>query len=334
MRNLLVTFFIICFYCSDAQSSYTVAQLDSLGKNVPSEFEESIDKLANYFLSLSENKNEQSRLVYSWVAHHICYDDNAFNTRIYTDQSAQSIFKSRKAVCAGYSSLFKAICDAMNLSCVAIDGFAKGYGFRSGMPVTGTNHSWNAVKYNDQWHLIDATWGSGFAENINGKAKSKSVYNTYWFDVPAKEFIFSHFPDSSNYQYLSKKYTREQFKKLIYCESNSIFQLGFNADSILIKSQADPKFRLPDVYNLEKSSFKIKSAPYDKIIKSALSYNFEIEQLSNDTIVLLNNQDLIVLDAKSENVFTKTVELLKHGELHIGILRGEAVEIIVTYKVI
>ena len=334
MRYLLLTFLIVCFNTSNAQNKYTVVQLDSLGKNVPKEYEESIDKLANYFLSLSENKSEQSRLVYSWVAHHICYDDNAFNTRIYTDQSAQSIFKSRKAVCAGYSSLFKAICDAMNLSSVAIDGFAKGYGFRSGMPVTGTNHSWNAVKYNDQWHLLDATWGSGYAENINGKAQSKSVYNTYWFDVPAKEFIFSHFPDSSNYQFLGKKYTREQFKKLIYCESNSIFQLGFNADSILVKSQADPKFRLPDVYNLEKSSFKIKSAPYNKIVKSTSPCYFEIEQLSNDTVVLLNNQDLIILDAKSENVFTKTVEQLKHGELHIGILRGEAVEIIVTYKVI
>jgi hypothetical protein len=334
MRNLLLIFFITCVYLCNAQTKYTNAQLDSLGKNVPAEYEESIDKLANYFQSLSNNKSEQSRLVYSWVAHHILYDDVAFNTQVYSDPNAESVFKSRKAVCAGYSSVFKALCDAMNLPCIAIDGFAKGYGFQTGMPVNGTNHSWNAVKYNDQWHLMDATWGSGYAENINGKAKSKSVFSTYWFDVPAREFIFNHFPDSSQYQFLSKKITREQFKKQIYFDANVVFQLGFNVDSILIKSQADPKFRLPDVYNFEKSSFKIKSVPYDKIIKATSSYYFEIEQLSTDTIVLLNNKQLIQMDSKSDNIFYKMVVQPMRGELLIGILRGEAVEIIITYKVI
>ena len=334
MRYLLLTFFITCVFFSNAQNKYTDVQLDSLGKNVPAEYELSIDKLANYFKSLSENKNEQSRLIYSWVAHHIFYDDVAFNTQVYSDPNAESVFKSRKAVCAGYSSVFKALCDAIKLPCIAIDGFAKGYGFQTGMPVNGTNHSWNAVKYNDQWHLMDATWGSGYAENINGKAKSKSIYTTYWFDVPAKEFVFNHFPDSSQYQFLAKKFTREQFKKLIYCEANTVFNLGFNVDSIITKSQADPKFRLPDVYNAEKSSFKIKSAPYNKTIKANSSYYFEIERLSTDTIVLLNNQQLIEFDAMSESVFSKTIEQLKLGELHIGILRGVAVELIVTYKVI
>lgn len=333
MRIMILILLSFSFQLSNAQN-YTYAQLDSIGKNVPVEYEESIGKLANYFQKTTDNKNYQSRLVYSWVAHHIFYDDDAFNTRVFSDQSADAVFKSKKAVCAGYSSIFKGICDAMNLTCISIDGFAKGYGYQSGMPVNGANHSWNAVKYNDQWHLIDATWGSGYAENINGKAKSKSVYNAYWFDVSAKEFVFSHFPDSANHQFLIKKHTREQFRKLVYCESNLVFQLGFNVDSILLKSQADPKFRMPDVYNLEKSSFKIKSAPYNRTIKVKTGYYFEIEQLSNDTIVLLNNQELIELDPKSERTFSKTVEQLNHGELHIGILRGEAVELIVTYKVI
>jgi hypothetical protein len=333
MRIILLILLNFTYQIGIAQN-YSNAQLDSLGKNVPVENEESIVKLANYFQKITTNENYLSRLVYSWVAHHILYDDDSFNNRVFSDQSAAFVFKSRKAVCAGYSSVFKAICDTLNLPCLSIDGFAKGYGFTSGMAVTGTNHSWNAVKYDDQWHLLDATWGSGYAESINGKAKSKSVYNVYWFDVNPKEFVFNHFPDSSKYQFLTKKYTREQYRKLIHIESNSAFQLGFNVDSVLIKMQADPKFRLPDVFNLENTNFKIKSAPYNKTIKAASSHYFEIEQYSNDTIVLLNNQELIELDAKSENSFSKTVEQLKQGDLHIGVLRGEAVELIVTYKVI
>lgn len=331
----IVIFIYFCFSISicDAQI-YSLSQLDSLGVNVPAEQEESIAKLSSYFLKITSNQIDQSRLVYSWVAHHISYDDDAFNAQIYSDPSADAVLKSRKAVCAGYSSIIKALCDGLNLPCVAIDGFAKGYGFRQGMPVVGINHSWNAIQYNNQWHLMDATWGSGYAENINGKAKSKLIYNTYWFDVNPKEFIFNHFPDSSKYQYLAKKITREQFKGLIYFEGNTVFQLGFNVDSILVKSKADAKFNLPEVFNLDKVIFKINSAPYNKKIKANTSLYFEIEQLSTDTIVLLNNQELIEFDRKSETVFSKTLDELKIGELHIGILRGDAVELIVTYKVI
>ena len=317
-----------------AAQNYTYAQLDSIGKYVPLDQEESIGKLSDYFQKITSNKNAQSRLVYSWVAHHIAYDDDAFNSQVYNDPSAEAVFKSRKAVCAGYSFLFKAICDSLNITCVTIDGFAKAYGFKAGMPVTGINHSWNAVKYDDQWHLIDATWGSGYAENVNGKAKTKLVYSDYWFDTNPKELIFDHFPDSSKYQFLPKKFTREQFRKLIYFGGVSVFKLGFNADSILIKSQADPKFSMPEFFSAQDVKFKIINAPYKKTIKAASSYYFEIENISNDTIVLLNNQELILFDNKSGNTFSKTLENLPHGELHIGILRGEAVELVVTYKVI
>jgi hypothetical protein len=333
MRTVILIFLCFSFQFSNAQN-YTYTQLDSLGKNVPIENEESIGKLANYFQKITNNKNYQSRLVYSWVAHHIYYDDVAYNSHVFSDPSAEAVFKSRKAVCAGYSFLFKSICDELNIPCVTIDGFAKGYGFRESMPVTGVNHAWNAVQYNDEWHLMDPTWGSGYAENVNGKAKSKSIYNVYWFDVNPKEFMFNHFPDSSKYQFLPKKVTREQFKKLMYFETSTVFRLGFNVDSILFKSKADPKFCLPEVFNLEEINFKINKAPYSKIIKAASTHYFEIEQLSNDTIVLLNNQELILFDNKSENTFSKTLDKLKHGDLHIGILRGNAVELIVTYKVI
>jgi len=337
-QKIIIRFLLLILFCFSyrivAAQNYTYAQLDSIGKYVPLDQEESIGKLSDYFQKITSNKNAQARLVYSWVAHHIAYDDDAFNSQVYNDPSAEAVFKSRKAVCAGYSFLFKAICDELNIPCVSIDGFAKGYGFKLGMPVTGVNHAWNAVQYNDQWHLMDPTWGSGYAENINGKAKSKSIYNVYWFDVNPKEFLFNHFPDSSKYQFLPKKVTREQFKKMMYFETSTVFQMGFNVDSILIKSQTDPKFSLPTVFNMESVSFKINSAPYNKIIKAASTHYFEIEQLSNDTIVLLNNQDLILFDNKSGNTFSKTMEQLKLGELHIGILRGPEVEIILSYKVI
>ncbi len=46
-----------------------------------------------------------------------------------------------------------------------ISGYAKGYGFKVGDIISGTNHEWNAIKYNGLFYLIDSTWGTGHAYN-------------------------------------------------------------------------------------------------------------------------------------------------------------------------
>ena len=273
-------------------------------------------------------------MIFSWVAFHIKYDDESFNSSIYKNQDPESVLKERLAVCAGYSSIFKSICQEVGLQAISIDGFAKGYGFKNGMPVNGINHSWNAVKYDDSWHLMDVTWGSGFAENINGKAVSKSKFCDYFLDVNPTQFIFNHYPDSNQYQFLNKKITREQFKKLIYVDARCLFPLGFKADSILMKSKLSFDFSLPDVFCLDTVFFRINHAPYTGKLNSNSKYYFEINNESNRRIVLLNNQDLIEFEDKVGIIKSKSIENLKKGYLYLGIANENTVEIIISYKVI
>ncbi len=312
----------------------SMESLDSIARNTPDIHCKSVKSIADYFLTITQDEKELSRLVFSWVAYNIKYDDYAFNNAIYSNPHPDSVLNSRVAVCAGYSSIFKAIAESANLDVVAIDGFAKGYGFRNGMSVNGTNHSWNAVKYKDNWHLMDVTWGSGFAENINGKAVSKSKFCDYFFDVNPSEFIFNHYPDSNKYQFLNKKITREQFKNLTYVDARCVFPLGFNADSIFVKSKLNVNYSLPDVFCSDNINFRIVQAPYIKKLKSDGNYYFEIENFGNSRVVLLNNQQLIEFDSKNDNIKSKTLEHLNKGYLYIGIATDNSAEIIVSYTVL
>lgn len=311
------------------------ADLDSIAKNTPPEVGQSAKAIANYFKSLTNDERELSRLIFSWVAFHIKYDDESFNTRVYKSADPDSVLKNKVAVCAGYSLLFKAICDEAKLESVSINGFAKGYGFKNGMPVNGINHSWNAVKYQQKWHLMDVTWGSGFAENVNGKAQSKSVFTDYWFDVPSQEFVFNHFPDTIKYQFLSKTISREQFKKLIYIEANAVFKMGFNADTIFKKSINNLSYEFASVYNPKMIDFKFKNIPHSKYLNSKSSYIFELvkDTLSTNEFVLLNNQSIIRFEETSGNQLRKEVVALQKGSLHFGINHGTEVEILVSYLV-
>jgi hypothetical protein len=310
-------------------------ELDSIAKSSPDSINYSVPSIAKYFKSFTNDESELARLVFSWIAYHIKYDDESFNSFTFKSPDPDSVLKYGVAVCAGYSLLFKAICDELKIDAIAINGFGKGYGFKSGMPVNGVNHSWNAVKFNKTWHLIDVTWGSGFAESINGKAQSKSIFNDYWFDVPAQEFIFNHFPDSSKYQFLPKKISREQFKKLIYLEANAVFKMGFNADTIFKRSLSNPNFELANVYNPKLIDFKFINVPYSRVINPKSTYRFELIKNENSTneYVLLNNQSLISFEELDKNTLRKEVTNLEKGNLQFGIRHGMEVEILVSYVV-
>ncbi len=327
-------YFFILFSVNSYGQLYTNTELDSIAKNIPESYNVSTKSIADYFKSISKDDRDLSRMIFSWVAFHIKYDDYSFNNSIYKSPEADSVLKYRTAVCAGYSYIFKAICEHANLEAVSIDGFAKGYGFKKGMSVDGINHSWNAVKYNNKWHLMDATWGSGSAESVNGKAVSISKFCDYYFDVPPLQFIFNHFPDSSHYQFLEKKVTKDQFKNLIYVTPNLVFPLGFNADTIISKSLKDSKFNLPDVFSIDKTEFTLLKMPYSRVLKAKSSCVFQIQNNSAQRVVLINNNELMEFEKVGENLFELKLSDLKAGRILIGIAGEPNVDIVLSYDVI
>jgi len=204
-------------------------KLDKYAKNTPEKYTGTLQELATYLAIPAKDDLEKARLIYTWIATHIRYDAEAYNTGIYKDEfSPAGVLKRRTAVCEGYSTLFKALAQRMNLEVEKISGYAKGYGLREGEKFSDTNHAWNAVKINDKWQLIDVTWGSGYGYTVKNKLATKVRFDPYWFCVAPEKFIFSHLPAADDWQLTNPKITLGQFEAMPYVD-DSFFKLGFNA---------------------------------------------------------------------------------------------------------
>ena len=128
----------------------------------------SITELANLLAQNATTETEKARIIYAWITQHITYDLVAFNDAVYHDKypdvSAEKVLRDRTTICSGYSNLYYALAEAMNLESAIVIGYAKG-ATPSMARFQDVNHSWNAVKIDNAWYLLDATWGAG---SING----------------------------------------------------------------------------------------------------------------------------------------------------------------------
>jgi len=64
------------------------------------------------------------------------------------------------------------------LYCVVLTGYAKGKDFKPGDSFKGeSNHSWNAVYIDDNWHLVDTKWASITHSNNNSSVSCVVLYS-------------------------------------------------------------------------------------------------------------------------------------------------------------
>lgn len=277
--------------------------LDDYAKNTPSLNEDEIEELATYLIQPARNDLEKVRLIFSWVAFHVQYDDQAYNNGTYGAVSPEGVLKSKAAVCEGYSVLFQALCESANLEAEKISGYAKGYGYITGEKMQESNHVWNAVKVNGIWKLFDVTWASGYGTEVNGKLVSHSKFDDYWFDTPPEEFIFSHFPEEPEWQFNTPRLTLNQYFEMPYI-NNSFFELGFSANYILKNTLNNNYGDIADTYALD-YPVKILSGPCFKELSSTNELEFLMESEYAEEIAAVNNGKWIDFKKDGDNFNVK-----------------------------
>lgn len=155
---------------------------------------------------------EKAWSVFFWIAHNIDYDFTiSTNMR---NQDAKSTFKNGKAISSGYSNLFNYLLSAVfQLQSIKISGYAKGHGYNVGDKFNAENHDWNAVLISNKWYLVEPTWASGYGDS---NKKFVKRFEPYYFFTPPEVFIYEHFPQNVEHQYLRKKISIEDFEHLPY----------------------------------------------------------------------------------------------------------------------
>ncbi len=165
--------------------------VQALQKSDPDGF---VKGLVVYLSKDSPNSFVTVKRFHDWVADNIAYDAPSFLSGRLPEQGYRAVLASRLAVCEGYATLFKKLCDVGGVPCALIDGYSRGYGssvFASEDP-TKSNHAWNLVQINKASYLIDTTWDSGYLENGHF---TKSYSTGYLFADPTA-FLHSHFPQN------------------------------------------------------------------------------------------------------------------------------------------
>jgi hypothetical protein len=86
----------------------------------------------------------------------------------------------------------------MGIRSQVVSGFSKGYGFK-GQIETKSNHAWVAVYVDNQWHLLDPTWGAGY---LNQKQKFVAHFQPKYFLTEPAELVTKHLPEDPAFQLL------------------------------------------------------------------------------------------------------------------------------------
>lgn len=205
-----------------------LSQIDTLAKNL-NYSGDSIEELAKLLALNVTTETEKARIIYAWIAQHIAYDLTAYNDAVYNDKypdvEAVTVFGDRQTICAGYSNLYFALAEAMNLESAIVIGHAKG-ATPNLERFQDVNHSWNAVKIDGEWYLLDATWGAGSIVDHQFSFN----YKPYYFATAPDELINHHFPKDMGWQLLAQTYIRADFDDAPNV-SDRFYNLGLELDS-------------------------------------------------------------------------------------------------------
>jgi hypothetical protein len=186
-RIVYIMFWFVTFAPA---AGYSYAQdyryIDSVMRICPPRQTRSAENIAKYINDKFKSENDRLRAAYSWVAQHISYDVGKMYTGVkyqHESEVVTQVLNSRKTICFGYVVTLKAIADNLGIKIVVVQGYTKQNGKIDAIP-----HSWCAVKYNDNWSLIDPTWSAGYLSS--GVFHKK--FNDKWYLVQPEAIITSH----------------------------------------------------------------------------------------------------------------------------------------------
>ena len=260
----MVLFFLKSY--SFGQTSLDFQEVDRYARNAPKNVQ-SIDELVSYFSSIEAKPIEKARMIYVWLTDNISYDSKAYNLKNIGDNSPSTVFKTKKAVCAGFANLYTDLGEKLGLEIETISGVAKGYEFEENVSddlEESINHAWNAIRIDGEWRVFDATWGEGYGmSNKKGKLESTKKFDETWFNVDPVNALFTHFPEDLNKQYINNPIRFDSFLTLPYLLPSAFNSGWLNPEEILTKQRENKKIDLPEFFS-SLNDLKL-SAPKERI---------------------------------------------------------------------
>lgn len=214
VKHLLLSIVVILFLGSAAAGQNNLyARVDEFVKIYPVTInnQQDLDKFIDAVNKRFTADADKVRAAFYWISENISYNYQAVNDRTYRSKDITMLIQSGQALCSGYSNLMEYCCHKFGIDCVTINGTGRSlYTDIILDPQRLSNdHSWNAVKINGQWKLLDATWGSGYTDYATG-VYHKSRNEKYFLSDPSF-FIYKHLPVKPEWQLLDTTVSATRF---------------------------------------------------------------------------------------------------------------------------
>lgn len=222
LKLLISITFLFIGFLSIAQSDFT--DIDNRAKNIGFSPK---NELAKNITTGFKTDIEKIRALYIWVTENISYDfelleNEELQTEFYISEEnvIDKTLERKKAICSGYSLLFKKLCTDLGIECETVGGFSKQW-MDSFLSKRVSDHAWNVVKIENNWYFIDTTWAS--------KNEFNEERDDFWFFTKPESFIYSHYPENEKWTLLDYNISKDEFDQLPVINDRSFFE-----DQILV----------------------------------------------------------------------------------------------------
>jgi hypothetical protein len=266
---------------------------------------------------------EKFRAIYKWVCFNIEGDYGFYmkttrkRKKFKNDSLAftnwnktlqKKVFKqlvdNQKTICSGYAYLIKELAALSGIECEIVNGYSRSPSSQIG-ELGVANHSWNAVKLNNKWYLVDATLASGFF-NVDENKFVKN-YNDGYFLASSEQFSKSHFPLDSKWLFLDEAIDSNQFVNgpMVYGSSFKYGVVPMSPNTLqieVLKNETIPfqlkilndisldhvQLTLSDGVNkkvLNKDDFTLKNGVLQLYYKFKTRGHYNVHVLMNDEVI-------------------------------------------------
>jgi len=177
-----------------------------------------LQKVRSIFRWITENISYRTYSRYNVSAryHLSVWDDTLTEWGTGEEMIARKVLQNGVAFCDGYAKLFKALCNYAGIRSEVVVGYAR----TSNTKKFISNHSWNAVFIDSAWHLLDATWASGY---ISYRTEEfVKAYDDFYFLTPPAQFIKDHYPEDARWTLLDNAPVLKEFERSPFKHSNFI----------------------------------------------------------------------------------------------------------------
>ena len=313
MKQLLFLFLLI----SITTNSQDFTKVDSLVLEYP-RFSK-VENLASKIEQDFSTDKDKARAAFFWLTKNIRYnlkeyynpkprrynfrykneDEKQQKLQAHKDRLVAKAFLNKTGVCEEYAQSFKKICDLLGLESAVIKGYVRNTPDEIGKYESESSHAWNAVKLNDKWIILDATWAAGYENNRKWIRK----FNNYYYNIPKEKMFKTHLPEDSIWILRFGRITKKEFyNQPIY--GNSLL----NSNASLIS----PKNGIIHINSSKEITLKFKNLDP----KAILSYTFKGMRFSQKPII-----------TREKNISTVTIKNAQiNSELSLFINRKAALQ--------